>query len=629
MKKRNSMLAVLMALALAVSAVPAGTVSAAGTESVKTQTTAAAEKETEETEKKEKMTVTELKKPEFKDNKFACGTKIKDMKLPSTLKAKGYKTDGGDKKAEDIKIKGVTWKTEYEETSKAGEYKFTAKLPKNYELAKDVSLPVLKIEITDDSKEEEKESETKAAESEKKTPESETQAAESEKKTPESETKASETDKKETKAAETEGTKIPAEDGKKAVQTKTGEPESEVKKAEDETKKPGNEGKEQEGETKEPESETKEPESETQKAELKIISFELADAKVTIDEEKQTITILMKKETDLAKLSPKVTVPEGITVEPKNDTEVDFSDSAKNPVVYKLTRTEDGEVREYKATAEICGHDWTEATCTTAAVCKKCGAEGEKALGHSFSEATCTAPKTCTRCHITEGSALGHKWSKATCAKKSTCERCKATQGDYAKHTWRDWKVTRKATHTEKGKKERICKVCGEEQTKTIPKTNLIGEAKNNKITGLSSTYSTGTNITFKAEGDQMSNSKPITGDVRYKPVSWNCGNGSGTFDGDSNSKTIQFTTAGDYTLKVTFERQVYKDGKWVKKGDSDTKTVSLKITGKTVTGTNGKVAAATGDNSPIMILAIVLILSAVVFAGMMVLNAKRRKSRK
>ena len=78
-----------------------------------------------------------------------------------------------------------------------------------------------------------------------------------------------------------------------------------------------------------------------------------------------------------------------MTVDPASEKEVDFSASDKIPVIYKLTRTaEDGKTvtREYKVAATICKHDWKEATCTEAAICKLCGVTGEAALGHDWKE---------------------------------------------------------------------------------------------------------------------------------------------------------------------------------------------------------------------------------------------------
>ena len=74
------------------------------------------------------------------------------------------------------------------------------------------------------------------------------------------------------------------------------------------------------------------------------------------------------------------------------------------------------------ATTEALGHDFTEATCTAAGLCKRCGATTE-ALGHDFTEATCTAAGCCRRCGILNGSPLGHSYSGGR------CKRCNDTNG--------------------------------------------------------------------------------------------------------------------------------------------------------------------------------------------------------
>jgi hypothetical protein len=55
---------------------------------------------------------------------------------------------------------------------------------------------------------------------------------------------------------------------------------------------------------------------------------------------------------------------------------------------------------------EALGHDMTEATCETPAVCAVCGLNEGEALGHSWVDATYAAPKTCTVCGATEGEKL-------------------------------------------------------------------------------------------------------------------------------------------------------------------------------------------------------------------------------
>ena len=661
MKRRKNILAVLLAVTVMATAMPGSAIAAP----VDGQTTEISAKAgTEKAEKKEQIRVISITDPKLEKGSFARGTKVKDMKLPDKLSARGYK-EKDSKKAEDIKIKDVTWKTDYKEDSTAGKYTFTAQITDDYKLAKDVVLPKLTIEITEaQTKTTEKQPETKAAE----TKQPETKATEAKKPEMKTTEKTPEVKKPETKVTEkeTEVRKPETKATEKKPETKISENQPETKAAEQkqpETKADAKakdakstesekESETKQSETKESEtkqSETKESEtkeSETENTNLKITAFEVKDAKVTIDEEKQTITVLMQKsDTDLKKLAPKITVPAGVTVDPASEKEVDFSASDKIPVIYKLTRTaEDGKTvtREYKVTATICKHDWKEATCTEAAICKLCGVTGAAALGHDWKEATCTEAAVCKRCGIKGSAALGHDWTKATCKVKSTCKRCKITRGKLAAHTWSKWKVTAEATHEKKGKKERKCGICKKKETKTLPKINLIGEADTNKIEGLTNggNYATGANITFKAVGDRMDNKAPIEGDVRYLPVSWTCGTGKGDLnETNAYARTLQFTTAGTYTLNVTYERQLYKDGKWIAKGDADVQTVQLNVTGNTITNSTNKgasgsnsnvrVAAVTGDNSPIVLLSIVLAASLAALIALLVSGIRRKNNRK
>ena len=661
MKRRKNILAVLLAVTVMATAMP-GSAIAAPVDGQITEVSAKAG--TEKAEKKEQIRVISITDPKLEKGSFARGTKVKDMKLPDKLSARGYK-EKDSKKAEDIKIKDVTWKTDYKEDSTAGKYTFTAQITDDYKLAKDVVLPKLTIEITEaQTKTTEKQPETKAAETkqpetkatEAKKPEMKTTEKTPEVKKPETKVTEKETEvrKPETKATEKKPeTKISEKQPEtkadaKAKDAKSMESEKESETKQSETKQSETKQSEtKESETKE--SETKESEtkeSETENTNLKITVFEVKDAKVTIDEEKQTITVFMQKsDTDLKKLAPKITVPAGVTVDPASEKEVDFSASDKIPVIYKLTRTaEDGKTvtREYKVTATICKHDWKEATCTEAAICKLCGVTGAAVLGHDWKEATCTEAAVCKRCGIKGSAALGHDWTKATCKVKSTCKRCKITRGKLAAHTWSKWKVTAEATHEKKGKKERKCGICKKKETKTLPKINLIGEADNNKIEGLTNggNYATGANITFKAVGDRMDNKAPIEGDVRYLPVSWTCGTGKGDLnETNAYARTLQFTTAGTYTLNVTYERQLYKDGKWIAKGDADVQTVQLNVTGNTITNSTNKgasgsnsnvrVAAVTGDNSPIVLLSIVLAASLAALIALFVSGIRRKNNRK
>ena len=644
MKRRKNMLAVMLAAALLTTMTPGNVYQVQAAQTEKEASSEAAKADSKES-KKEKISVISISVPKPEQTSFIKGTKKKDMKLPKELKARGYKKDD-EKKAEDIKIKDVTWKSDYKEDSAAGKYTFTAELPEEYKLAKDVILPKITIEIKEPEKKQETKASEKQTETQKKEPEKKQETKASEKQT---ETQKKEPEKKqETKASEKQ-TETQKKEPEKKQETKASEKQTETQKKEpekadgktkDATTGAGTSGQEESGTTKPSEGESETKPVKTEDKQMKFTTFEVKDAKVTVDEQKGTITILMQKsDADLKKLTPKFTVPEGITVNPASETETDFSASTETPIVYTLTRkASDGtnETKEYKVTASICKHDWKEATCTEAAVCKNCGMTGTAALGHDWKEATCTEAAVCKRCGITGAAALGHDWTKATCAVKSTCTRCKITQGELAAHTWSKWKVTVKAAHAKKGKKERLCKVCGKEETRTLPKKNWIADADNNKIKGLNSTgsYTTGANITFKAVGDRMDNKEPIEGDVRYKPVSWTCGTGKGALSSDNSyGKTIQFTTVGTYNLNVTYERQAYKNGKWVKKGEADVQTAQLKITGGTVTNSNGsrststvKTGAATGDNSPIILFGVILVISLGIVIWMFVLKVRRRK---
>lgn len=109
-----------------------------------------------------------------------------------------------------------------------------------------------------------------------------------------------------------------------------------------------------------------------------------------------------------------------------------------------------------------CDHTFSEATCTTAATCSKCGMANGLPTGHSlskydcvtggkcsvceaevspsrilhqFSSATCTRARVCKRCNAKRGAALGHKYKPATCTEPNICERCNFKMGQPLGHT--------------------------------------------------------------------------------------------------------------------------------------------------------------------------------------------------
>lgn len=164
-----------------------------------------------------------------------------------------------------------------------------------------------------------------------------------------------------------------------------------------------------------------------------------------------------------------------------------------------------------------------------------------------------------------------------------------------------------------------------------VPK---IPDPSNNKITGISSEgYTTQSKISFEAFGAGMENTSPRAGDVRYEPQKWKVIN-TNSWQGAPYSATFGITKAGNYTLKVLFERQKYNGEDWVAEGENDTKQVNFSIVqGETVTPTpsaqqknpDKKSAVETGDTTAIMPFVIILIVAVICIAGVVVYKKKKK----
>lgn len=153
-----------------------------------------------------------------------------------------------------------------------------------------------------------------------------------------------------------------------------------------------------------------------------------------------------------------------------------------------------------------------------------------------------------------------------------------------------------------------------------------VPDVSENKINSIEAgkTYAANTDLTFQAVGGGMDNQKPKKGDVRYLPASWTVSNVN-YFAANDFKGTFRLSSAGDYTLKVSYNRQTFDGANWVNSGTTDTKSVSFKIAAGTPSTTvSGKVAAKTGDNSPILPLAVVYIVCLLCIGGVAV--TKRRK---
>lgn len=134
--------------------------------------------------------------------------------------------------------------------------------------------------------------------------------------------------------------------------------------------------------------------------------------------------------------------------------------------------------------------------------------------------------------------------------------------------------------------------------------------------------YLTGSTIRFTASGAGMDNTNPNPGDYRYRPSGYQIGNVTGTWQAAPYSTSMSIKAAGEYTLKVIFNKDVYDGTKWVSEGTSDAKSVTFYV----VTDAAG---VETGDDTPIAIVIAAAGVSCVLFIILLVVFLRRRSHRK
>ncbi|MDD6324396.1 MAG: InlB B-repeat-containing protein [Lachnospiraceae bacterium] len=130
--------------------------------------------------------------------------------------------------------------------------------------------------------------------------------------------------------------------------------------------------------------------------------------------------------------------------------------------------------------------------------------------------------------------------------------------------------------------------------------------------------YYTGETIKFTASGAGMSNSNPNPGDYRYRPSGYQIGNVTGTLQ-SPYSVSMAINATGEYTLKVTYNKDVYDGNSWVSDGTADTKTVTFKVITKAA-------GVQTGDETPIATVVALAVVSCAVFIILLVVFIRRRK---
>ena len=107
--------------------------------------------------------------------------------------------------------------------------------------------------------------------------------------------------------------------------------------------------------------------------------------------------------------------------------------------------------------------------------------------------------------------------------------------------------------------------------------------------------YLKGATLTFHAAGVGMDNTSPNPGDYRYKPTGYHIGSVSGGWQDSNFTTSMAINAVGDYTLTVTFTREIYRDGAWVSDGTVDTKSVSFRVV--------NALSVQTGDTTPLMLM--------------------------
>ena len=130
--------------------------------------------------------------------------------------------------------------------------------------------------------------------------------------------------------------------------------------------------------------------------------------------------------------------------------------------------------------------------------------------------------------------------------------------------------------------------------------------------------YYIGDTIKFTASGAGMSNSNPNPGDYRYRPSAYQISNVSGVLQ-SPYSISMAIKEAGEYTVKATYNKDIFDGTNWVSDGTTDTKSVTFKVIPKSA-------AVQTGDETPIAMVVALAVVSCAVFVILLVIFLRRRK---
>ena len=132
--------------------------------------------------------------------------------------------------------------------------------------------------------------------------------------------------------------------------------------------------------------------------------------------------------------------------------------------------------------------------------------------------------------------------------------------------------------------------------------------------------YYIGDTIKFTASGAGMGNTNPNPGDYRYRPSAYQISNVSGVLQ-SPYSISMAIKEAGEYTVKITYNKDIFDGTNWISDGTTDTKSVSFKVIPKSA-------AVQTGDETPIAMVIALAVVSCAVFLILLVVFIRRRKNR-
>ncbi|MCD8073717.1 MAG: InlB B-repeat-containing protein [Lachnospiraceae bacterium] len=146
--------------------------------------------------------------------------------------------------------------------------------------------------------------------------------------------------------------------------------------------------------------------------------------------------------------------------------------------------------------------------------------------------------------------------------------------------------------------------------------------ASDNYISGITSggSYVANEKLTFTPVGAGMSNTNPNPGDIRFVPTGYSIGNVSNTWSSSPYETSMSIKSTGEYTLNVTFARQVYDGSSWVADGTTSTTSVTFNI----VTSLE---SVETGDSTPLFAVAAVAVVACLIFVILLVVFIRRRKN--